>query len=124
MVWRWAGKYRQSDKNIGEPWPDIPTKVQTLCEDVAYWIEHQRYGWDEIGARFHHRLVSVRPFANGNGRHARLMADVLMLNNDQPLFTWGRERLDLPGQARQAYIAALRAADTRDWKPLIDFVRA
>ena len=124
QVWRWAGTYRRSNKNIGEPWPRIPVRVQTLCQDVRYWIENGTYGWDELGARFHHRLVVIHPFPNGNGRHARLMTDVLMLNNDQPPFTWGGRALTRPGQARAEYIAALRAADARDLAALIAFVRS
>lgn len=123
QVWKWAGRYRTSDKNIGEPWLQIPVKVHELCNDVLYWVEHGTYAWDELGARFHHRLVTIHPFPNGNGRHARLMTEVLLMNHDQKLFTWGRENLVRPGEARRRYIAALKAADGRDYAPLIDFVR-
>jgi Fic-DOC domain mobile mystery protein B len=88
-VWQWAGTYRKSDKSIGIHWPQISTELQKLCGDSTYWIEHLTYPWDELGVRFHHRLVSIHPFPNGNGRHARLLTDVLMTNNDQEPFTWG-----------------------------------
>jgi Fic-DOC domain mobile mystery protein B len=123
-VWRWAGRYRTTNKNIGEAWPHIPVKVQALCDDVGYWIERQTYGWDEIGARFHHRLVAVHPFPNGNGRHARLMTDVLLSNHGQPLFTWGSRAPHTGSETRDRYIAALRAADARDHALLIAFVRS
>lgn len=123
QVWRWAGKYRRSDKNIGVPWSQIPVKVRALCDDVQHWVGKATYEWGELGARFHHRLVVVHPFANGNGRHARLMTEVLLLNHDQDLFTWGRNSLKKPGEARERYIAALKAADARDYAPLIAFVR-
>lgn len=123
QVWRWAGKYRTSDKNIGVPWPQIPVKVGQLCADARHWVDESTYGWDELGARFHHRLVVLHPFANGNGRHARLMTEALLLNHDQDLFSWGRNSLTGPGEAREQYLSALRAADARDYRPLIAFVR-
>jgi Fic-DOC domain mobile mystery protein B len=124
QVWRWAGTYRRSDKNIGAPWPQIPERVVRLCGDAAYWIEHAIYAWDELGARFHHRLVAIHPFPNGNGRHARLMTDVLLHAHDQTLFSWGRARLGPSSPARERYLAALKAADDRDLAPLIEFVRS
>lgn len=78
----------------------------------------------EIGARFHHRLVSIHPFANGNGRHARLMADLLMENMGEKPLTWGRTNLASAGEARARYIAALQAADRGDLKPLIAFAKS
>lgn len=124
QVWRWAGMYRTSDKNIGTSWTQIPERILGLCGDVLYWIEHQTYDWDELGARFHHRLVAIHPFSNGNGRHARLMADVLLYAHGEELFSWGREALDHPTETRNRYLAALRAADNRNYAPLIKFVRS
>jgi Fic-DOC domain mobile mystery protein B len=124
QVWKWAGRYRKSDKNIGAPWPQIPVKVVELCSDVRHWIEHSTFEWDELAARFHHRLVSIHPFPNGNGRHSRLMTDVVLFGNGQKVFTWGSTNLVAPGQAREQYIAALKAADARDFARLIAFVRA
>lgn len=124
QVWRWAGRYRKSDKNIGAPWPQVPVKVVELCADVQHWIAHKTYGWDELAARFHHRLVTIHPFPNGNGRHSRLMTDVLLFNHGQDLFSWGSTNLVAPGQARENYIAALKAADARNFELLITFVRA
>lgn len=124
LVWKWAGTYRRSNKNLGVDWPQVAAEVQKLCGDAAYWVEHQTYAWDELAARFHHRLVSIHPFPNGNGRHARLMADVLLRANGQEPFTWGAGGLTNAGDARTAYIAALRAADKRDFGPLLGFVRS
>ena len=124
QVWRWAGTYRISDKNIGASWPQIPERILQLCGDALYWIEHRRYAWDELGARFHHRLVAIHPFPNGNGRHARLMADVLLHAHGEELFSWGREGLGRPTETRDHYLAALRAADERNFAPLIRFVRS
>jgi Fic-DOC domain mobile mystery protein B len=123
QVWRWAGSYRTSDKNIGVPWQQIPTQVRQLCDDASYWVSHPAYGWDELGTRFHHRLVAIHPFPNGNGRHARLMTEVLLRSNGQALFSWGRASVD-PTQVRARYIAALRAADGGEYGALIAFVRS
>ncbi len=123
-VWRWAGQHRQSAKNIGVDAYQIPETLRLLLDDCRYWIESSTYEPDEIAARFHHRLVFIHPFPNGNGRHARLAADLLLKAMDQPRFTWGRVNLVNAGDTRQAYIAALRAADAHDYEPLLAFVRS
>jgi Fic-DOC domain mobile mystery protein B len=129
-VWKWAGKHRRSAKNIGVDWHNITTEVKKLCDDVNYWIRHNAYAnWDELGARFHHRLICIHPFPNGNGRHARIMTDLLLKQNGQAVFTWGalssgeevgRGKYDV----RQQYLDALRAADNKNCKKLIEFVRS
>lgn len=123
-VWRWAGQFRRTNKNIGVHWAQIPLELKPLLDDTKYWIEHETYSPDEIAARFHHRMVLIHPFPNGNGRHARLIADVLLVDvlRREP-FTWGKTDLNTAGNVRDAYIAALRAADNHDYNPLLDFVR-
>ena len=123
-VWRWAGQHRQSAKNIGVDAYQIPETLRLLLDDCRYWIENGTYEPDEIAARFHHRLVFIHPFPNGNGRHARLAADLLLKTMNQPRFTWGRVNLVNAGDTRQGYIAALRAADAHDYGPLFTFVRS
>lgn len=124
-VWKWAGRFRTTERNIGVPHWEIPVKVRGLCEDAKAWIESARDPADEIAALFHHRLVSIHPFANGNGRHARMMADLLLVNVlGQPRFTWGRSELVNPGEARTRYLEALRAADQRQYTQLYRFVRS
>ncbi len=123
-VWKWAGKYRTTGKSIGVDAYRIRTDLQQLIDDGTYWIEHGSYEPDEIAARFHHRLVYLHPYSNGNGRHSRLAADLLLKLMDRPRFTWGSESLNDPGGTRQAYIDALREADSHDYGPLIEFVRS
>lgn len=123
-VWRWAGKFRQSDKNIGVDHFLIQTELRKLLDDCRYWIEHGTYPPDEIAARFHHRLVLIHPFPNGNGRHARMATDLLLTATGQPRFSWGQANLIDAGKTRQAYVAALRAADARNIQPLLAFVRS
>ena len=123
-VWTWAGEFRTSERNIGvEPWR-IATELRELLENVRYWIDHQTYPIDEIAARFHHKLVWIHCFANGNGRHGRLAADLLLVNLGQPRFSWGRQSLVNAGETRRNYVAALRAADNHDIQPLLAFVRS
>ena len=123
-VWKWAGQFRQSDKNIGGSWHQIPMGLKNLCDDTALWIELQEESPDLIAVRFHHRLVSIHPFPNGNGRHARGMTDLLLKNILMHLeFTWGGKNLSEDGSIRRQYIASLHAADEGDYAPLLAFVR-
>jgi Fic-DOC domain mobile mystery protein B len=122
-VWRWAGKFRSSDKNIGCPWPALPVELRMLLGDVKFWIEAEIYLPDEIGVRFHHRLVAIHLFPNGNGRHARMMADLLAVRLGRPRFSWGSTHLDKAGDVRRRYIDALRATDNHDIAPLLIFAR-
>lgn len=124
-VWNWAGTFRQSEKNLGIPYYRIAIDLKQLFDDVQYWIEYQTFVPDEIAARFHHRLVYIHPFANGNGRHARLMADILLENRlHLPPFTWGQVNLAPKGEDRKRYIESLVAADRGDYTLLLEFVRA
>ena len=122
-VWRWAGKVRTSERNLGIPYYEIPVAVRQLLDDAKAWIEHGSYPPDEIAVRFHHRLVQIHPFPNGNGRHARLMADVLAQRQDRAVFTWGGTDLVRAGDFRRRYIDALQAADAHDIGPLLEFAR-
>lgn len=123
-VWKWAGSYRQTERNIGVEAYRIPNELGTLLGDVKFWVEHETYPADEIAVRFHHRLVAIHPFPNGNGRHARLMADLLIeLLGGEP-FSWGGGSLADVGELRKAYIAALQAADNHDIGPLLEFARS
>jgi Fic-DOC domain mobile mystery protein B len=124
-VWRWAGVYRKSVKNIGGPPVSIPTETRKLCEDTRYWIENKTYGWDELAARFHHRLVAIHPFPNGNGRHARMATNLLLTTHGQKPFTWGNANLsETTSRTRNRYLAALKAADNQDFQLLLEFVRS
>lgn len=122
-VWRWAGQFRTTDRNIGVDPYRIPVDLRQLLDDCRYWIEHDTYPTDEIAARFHHRLVFIHPFPNGNGRHARLATDLLLHNLGRPRFSWGQANLVDASETRQRYVAALRAADHHDIGPLLEFVR-
>lgn len=123
-VWKWAGQYRKTPRNIGIDAYRIPMAVRELVQDARYWVDNGTYPPDEIAIRFSHRLVSIHPFPNGNGRHSRLVADLLAMELGQPRFTWGRANLVDPGETRRAYVAALRAADGGEIKPLLAFARS
>lgn len=123
-VWNWAGTFRATGKNIGVDAYRIRTDLQALINDGTYWIDNGTYEPDEIAARFHHRLVYIHPYPNGNGRHARLATDLLLRTLDRPRFTWGSQNLTDPGQTRTLYIEALRAADNHDYGLLLSFARS
>lgn len=123
-VWRWAGRFRTSARNIGIDYWQIPVALRQLLDDAKAWIEYNAYPTDEIAVRFHHRLVQIHPFPNGNGRHARLMADLLAMQLGRERFSWGRDSLRAAGAVRARYVEALRAADDHDIGPLLVFARA
>lgn len=121
-TWKWAGTYRKTQKSIGVESFRISTEIRNLLEDVKCWLENQTYPPIEIAARFHHRLVQIHPFANGNGRHARLATDLLCQFHGWRVSPWGDGDLVQAGNLRQRYIEALRSADEYDYAPLIAFM--
>lgn len=124
-VWSWAGTYRRTDKNIGVDSSQISVLFRQLLDDIHFWIDNETYSADEIATRFHHRLVFIHLFPNGNGRHARVMTDVLLekVLSQEP-FSWGSGNLIEEGDVRANYIQALRSADGQDYEPLLKFVRS
>jgi len=125
QTWRWAGKYRKTEKSIGIDPVYIAIRIGELLKDIKFQIEHESYSTDEIVARFHHRLVSIHLYPNGNGRHARFVCDLLLVSNNESRFNWGSQWKNIISlqEIRKKYINALRAADKGDYKPLFSFVR-
>ena len=124
-VWSWAGEFRKTNKNLGTDWWQISVELRTLLDDTMFWIENQTYSPDEIAIHFKHRLVSIHCFPNGNGRHSRLMADVISEKIfRQPVYSWGASNLVTGSDGRTNYLNAIRAADKGDIKPLIVFARS
>lgn len=123
QTWRWAGKFRTSAKNIGVDWTQIAVALKNLLDNTTYQIQHKTLQTDEIVVRFHHQLVLIHAFPNGNGRHARLIADALIMNLGGKRFTWGSNSLVNKKIVRQNYLSALRAADHGNLLPLIQFAR-
>jgi Fic-DOC domain mobile mystery protein B len=123
-VWRWAGTYRTSERNLGIAPYRIEPELRAIIDDARYWIGHLVYKHDELAVRFHHRLVSVHPFPNGNGRWSRLAADLLIVQQGGGRFTWGRANIQADSNVRRAYIEALHAADNHDLAPLTNFARS
>jgi Fic-DOC domain mobile mystery protein B len=123
-VWSWAGSTRKTGKNIGVDPDQIHIQLGGLLRDARYWVEHRSFSADEIAVRLHHGLVAIHPFPNGNGRHARLMADLLIAQLGGEPFSWGGGILRDIGTLRAEYIGALRAADNHDFTPLLVFARS
>ena len=121
-VWAWSGVYRKTNKNVGADRFQIAVRFRQLIDDCKYWIENNTMEEEEICIRFKHRLVSIHLFSNGNGRHSRLMADIMRKHIfGKPFFSWGKISLAAKGIARGEYIRALKAADNGDIKPLLKF---
>lgn len=128
QVWSWAGTYRRTEKTIGIDPMDISVEVRNLVEDAKYWFdEKSNLSIDAAAARFHHKLVAIHPFANGNGRHSRFMTDLILRALGVSEFTWGGGQgnaLSTATEVRARYLAALRAGDVGDCEPLLSFVRS
>ncbi|WP_176597170.1 mobile mystery protein B [Sphingobium sp. 15-1] len=123
-VWSWAGSTRKTGKNIGIDPVQIHIQLGGLLRDARYWVDNGSFPPDEIAVRLHHGLVAIHPFPNGNGRHARLVADLLIVLLGGAPFSWGGGTLRDIGTLRAEYIAALRAADQHDFAPLLAFARS
>jgi len=127
-VWKWAGTYRKNELNIGCDPSEIAQRIPQLLGNTQHWIDQKVYSLDECVLRFHYELVStIHPFANGNGRHARMIADVVAVKYGTPEFSWGAgQNLAAQGTARATYLAALRAldADSKNIQLLLAFARS
>jgi Fic-DOC domain mobile mystery protein B len=124
QVWRWAGQYRKTARNIGVNANRVRMDTAQALDDARFWVANATYAPDEIAVRFSHRLVAIHPFPNGNGRLSRMAGDLLAVQLGRPQFSWGSRNLTDANVTRVAYIAALRAADAHDLGPLILFARS
>ncbi len=123
-IWKWAGKFRKSEKNIGVEWIKIGVELKYLLDDTKYWIDNKTYSPDEIAIRFKHRLVNIHCFPKGNGRHSRIMADIIIESIfNKEIFTWNHSNMLKPHRTRKKYIAAIKAGDKGNINPLIEFAR-
>jgi Fic-DOC domain mobile mystery protein B len=118
QTWKWAGEYRNSDKNIGCDAFEIQIELKKLNGDAKFWLENNSFAIKEIAVLYHHRLVKIHPFANGNGRHARLTADAIMAKYGDEKINWLGDYKD-NNELRKNYISALREADLGNCEPLI-----
>ena len=123
-VWKWAGEFRKSEKNIGTQWTQIGLALKNLIDDTKYWIDKNIFSPEEIAIRFKHRIVAIHCFPNGNGRHSRLMADIIMESIfGKEIFSWHQSNMVKANDTRKEYIDALRKADKGDINPLIEFAK-
>ena len=123
-VWKWAGEYRKTNKNLGVDKWQIPIELSKLLADTRFWIANETFTSDEIALHFKHRIVSIHCFSNGNGRHSRLMADIIIEKVfNKPVFSWGADNLSNEGSARDEYLKAIKAADIGVFNLLIKFAR-
>ena len=124
-IWKWAGHYRKGDRNIGVPWPMISSQLELLCREATAWRDEKASTPDELASRFHHKLVWIHCYPNGNGRHARLAADLLVMELGGTRFSWGGDsNLESPNDVRKRYIDSLKAADQHAQRALLAFARS
>jgi Fic-DOC domain mobile mystery protein B len=123
-VWAWAGTIRKSNKYIGVDKTQIRAEIRKLIADCNFWIDHTIFNDEEIVIRFSHRLVKIHLFPNGNGRHSRLVADIMISRIfSKSVFSWGHSDLSKNTLIRKEYLAAIYKADNNDLNPLIEFAR-
>jgi len=123
-VWKWAGEFRKTDKNIGINWTQVGVELKKLLDDTKFWIENKTFQAEEIAIRFKHRIVSIHCFPNGNGRHSRMMADIIMESIfGKEIFSWHQSNMVKANETRKEYIKALRKADNGKITPLIKFTK-
>jgi Fic-DOC domain mobile mystery protein B len=123
-VWNWAGEFRRTNKNLGIHFFQIPIALKQLLDNTKFWIENNTYDPDEIAIRFKHNIVSIHCFSNGNGRHSRMMADIIIEKVfKKAVFTWGMSDSSAESNARSNYISAIKRADQHDYTELISFAR-
>lgn len=124
-VWSWAGQFRTSEKTIGIAWHQVPIQLRQLIDDCKFWIKNGTYPPEEIAVRFKHQLVAIHLFSNGNGRHSRLMGDILMKHVfGMPRFSWGRNSSTSKSKTRDLYIKALKKADNGEFDDLIEIAQS
>jgi Fic-DOC domain mobile mystery protein B len=124
-TWAWAGKFRNTNKNLDVSHFKVSVDLRNLLDDVKFWIDNGTYPFNEIAIRFKHRIVSIHCFPNGNGRHSRLLADVVIEHIfKQPVYSWGSADLSDAGDTRKSYLTSLRAADKGDFNALLEFARS
>lgn len=122
QTWKWGGVFRQYETNIGVVWSQIPEQLKTLCDDIEYWDSNKIFGLIELAVLLHHRLVSIHPFPNGNGRLSRLVADLFLEYRKHPSLTWGKSsELAINSETRKEYLAALKEADLGKIERLLAF---
>jgi Fic-DOC domain mobile mystery protein B len=117
-VWKWAGRLRREDLNIGIHWHLIDQSLQALVDDLAFW-DQTTMDVLEAAVRLHHRAVHIHPFPNGNGRWARMLANIWLRLHDCSVTEWPESDIGTTSPIRGEYLAALQAADGGDYEPLI-----
>lgn len=124
-VWRWAGRYRTTGKNIGWEVHRLTEGVHNALADAQAWLDYSTYSLPEVAVRLHHQLVVIHPWPNGNGRHARLLADIVIAARKGQELTWGAGAdIGAGGDVHQRYIDAARQADAGNYAPLLEFARS
>lgn len=123
-IWHWAGEFRLSQDRRGADFFLIPGELGRLTLECANWAGERAYPPDTIAVQWFFGLVRIRPFLDGNARHARLATDLLLARLGRPPFTWGMVAGLTRGDAGEAYDSALMEAKDGNMGPLLKFARS
>lgn len=123
-TWEWAGEFRKIETNIGLPPYQISSEIKKLCDDINFWPIESEKKAIENAVKFHYRLTHIHPFKNGNGRHARFMANLYLYNHHFSLLPWGACPLNKNDATRKKYLTALKEADQGKLDKLIQFAES
>ena len=115
----WAGNYRNSNVIIvgSEHTPPDAFEVSIVMGDLIKWLRgnQKKLHPIELAAIFHHKLVFIHPFFDGNGRTARLAMNLLLMQKSYPMAVMLKND-------RKKYYQTLSRADEKDYAPFVRFI--
>ena len=124
QVWEWAGKTRTRETNIGVMPHQIEIERKKLNDDAVFWCEATVMTPKELAITFHHKLIQIHCYPNGNGRHGRIMADLIVEKlYEMKRLDWITEDMLHEGEARDIYIDAMKSADDNSYKLLFGLIK-
>ena len=111
-VWNWAGEIRSHDLgNADFLYPEkVRPALMQLIGDAEYWFKNDTYPKKETIARIHEKLLTIHPFANGNGRWSRILTEYICKQNKIDIPKWNLKSKDDPQKRRKEYIEAVELA--------------
>lgn len=107
-VWLWGGRLRVRELNLGVAPEYIAVELRTALENLTErWNATSDFTPRQLGIAVHAETVRIHPFADGNGRSTRLLADLVFAaahdSTEVELYNWSIDK--------ERYITLLREFD-------------